>query len=153
MAHFAELDENNKVLRIIVVANTDVTDNGGDQSTAAEDFVKTIVPFSTNGKSWKQASYNNNFRKEFATVNGTYDSDKDKFIQPQPEGDGWTVNNDGDWVEPDGYPSKKTYSHESVDVPWSIGWNSGTSKWTGVQMKIDENKVWTWNNSSEDWEE
>ena len=53
MAHFAELDENNKVLRIIVVANTDVTDNGGDQSTAAEDFVKTIVPFSTNGKSWK----------------------------------------------------------------------------------------------------
>ena len=46
MAHFAELDENNVVLRVIVIDNDDVANNGGDQSVAAENFVKTIVPFS-----------------------------------------------------------------------------------------------------------
>ena len=51
MAHFAELDNDKKVLRVVVIDNTDVTNNGGDQSTAAENFVKTIVPFSENGKS------------------------------------------------------------------------------------------------------
>ena len=36
MAHFAELDENNVVLRVIVIDNDDVANNGGDQSVAAE---------------------------------------------------------------------------------------------------------------------
>jgi hypothetical protein len=153
MAHFAELDNDKKVLRVVVIDNTDVTNNGGDQSTAAENFVKTIVPFSENGKSWKQTSYNGNFRKQFAVVNGTYDADKNKFILQTPEGDGWTVNSDGDWVAPDGYPSKLTYTHESVTLSWDVRWNASTSGWTGIQRKIDESKIWTWNNSSEDWEE
>ena len=34
---------------------------------------------------WVQTSYNNNFRKNFATVGGTYDKTRDAFIAPQPE--------------------------------------------------------------------
>ena len=41
MAHFAELDSNNKVLRVVVISNDDVASNGGDKSTQAETFVKS----------------------------------------------------------------------------------------------------------------
>ena len=64
MAHFAELNSSNEVLRVIVVSNTDVDANGGDQHADAETFVTTIVPYGTGGDSWKQTSYNNNFRKQ-----------------------------------------------------------------------------------------
>ena len=83
MAHFAALDEHNVVLRVIVIDNDDVANNGGDQSVAAENFVKTIVPFSTNGKSWKQTSYNKNFIGQFAGITMRYDSANDKFIDPE----------------------------------------------------------------------
>jgi|TARA_R100000234_G_scaffold54502_1_gene32645 hypothetical protein len=82
MAHFAELDENNVVLRVVVIDNNDVANNGGDQSVAAENFVKSIVPFSENGKSWKQTSYNHNFRGQYAAITMTYDSVKDEFVDP-----------------------------------------------------------------------
>ena len=58
MAHFAELDINNKVLRIVVVSNEDVDANGGDLHADAETFVASIVPHSTGGTAWKQTSYN-----------------------------------------------------------------------------------------------
>lgn len=155
MAHFAELDENNIVVKVTVVDNNIETSSGklgiNDKHVDGETWCKNF--FNQPDTTFKQTSYNHNFRKQYAVIGGSYDSDKDKFIKPQPEGDGWTVNSDGDWVEPDGYPSKKTYTHESVTLPWDIRWNAGTSGWTGVQIKIDENKIWTWNNSSEDWEE
>ena len=64
MAHFAELDENNKVIRVVVVSNDIETaagplgDNDGhvDGETWCGDFF---------GGTWKQGSYNDNFRKQF----------------------------------------------------------------------------------------
>ena len=47
MAHFAELDNNLEVLRVVVISNEDVDANGGDESTQAETFVATIVPYAT----------------------------------------------------------------------------------------------------------
>ena len=83
MAHFAELDENNVVLRVIVIDNDDVANNGGDQSVSAENFVKSIVPFSENGKSWKQTYYNENFRGQYASITMEYNSTKDEFDDPE----------------------------------------------------------------------
>jgi hypothetical protein len=42
MAHFAEIDSNNTVLRVVVIDNNDVNKNGGDQSIGAEEAVKKI---------------------------------------------------------------------------------------------------------------
>ena len=42
MAHFAEIDEDNKVLRVLVFDNNDVDANGGDQSEQAAEFIQTI---------------------------------------------------------------------------------------------------------------
>ena len=82
MAHFAELDSNNIVLRVIVISNTDVDANGGDESVGAESFTGGLVGFSKNGAVWKQTSYNNNFRTRYAIIGGAYDPINDEFLKP-----------------------------------------------------------------------
>ena len=49
MAHFAEIDNNNIVLRTVVGCNADVDANGGDQSDTAAEHFKSVVPLSDNG--------------------------------------------------------------------------------------------------------
>ena len=59
MAHFAELNNSNEVLRVIVVSNTDVDANGGDLHADAETFVTTIVPYSTRTTRTKHTGFTN----------------------------------------------------------------------------------------------
>ena len=76
MAHFAELNSSNEVIRVVVISNDDVADNGGDYSSQAETFVSNLIPHSENGVTWKQTSYNNNQRKQYAGIGFTYDASK-----------------------------------------------------------------------------
>jgi hypothetical protein len=118
MAHFAELDNTNKVLRVIVVSNEDVDANGGDYSTEAEAFVETIVPMQGNGVAWKQTSYNNNSRKHFAWIGWTYSSSKNKFIAPKPYGS-WTLDSNDDWIPPTAHPNDgKDYQWVEATETW-----------------------------------
>jgi hypothetical protein len=52
MAHFAEIDLNNKVLRIVAACDQDVSNNGGNQSEKAAEYFKTVCPLSENGIKW-----------------------------------------------------------------------------------------------------
>ena len=82
MAHFAELDENNLVLRVIVVDNTNVLDESGNESEqVGVSFLHNIFGPETK---WVQTSYNGNFRKTYAGIGFTYDPVADEFIPPQP---------------------------------------------------------------------
>ena len=119
MAHFAELNSSNEVLRVIVVSNDDVDANGGDQHDDAETFVTTIVPHSTGGVAWKQTSYNHNFRKQYAGKGFTYDSSKNKFIRPQPY-PSWSLDSNDDWQAPVDRPSdtSKRYVWNETDRRW-----------------------------------
>lgn len=119
MAHFAELNSSNEVLRVIVVSNDDVDANGGDQHADAETFVTTIVPHSTGGVAWKQTSYNHNFRKQYAGKGFTYDSSKNKFIRPQPY-PSWSLDSNDDWQAPVDRPSdtSKRYVWNETDRRW-----------------------------------
>jgi len=45
MAHFAEIDNNGKVLRVVVACNKDIADNGGEQSEEASKYFETYVLF------------------------------------------------------------------------------------------------------------
>jgi hypothetical protein len=107
MAHFAEIDSNNIVLRVVVIDNNDVNASGGDQSVGAEEKVKSIVPF-TSGNRWVQTSYNNNFRKQYAGIGYTFDAIKNKFISPQPFAS-WSLDANDDWQAPVAYPTVTTY--------------------------------------------
>jgi hypothetical protein len=80
VAHFAQLDVNNVVLRVIVVNNDDCKDADGNESEEVGiAFCKSLFG---EGTVWKQTSYNKNFRKNYAGVGHTYDPARDAFIAP-----------------------------------------------------------------------
>ena len=118
MAHFAELNSSNEVLRVIVISNDDVDANGGDLHADAETFVTTIVPHSTGGVAWKQTSYNNNFRKQYAGIGYTYDSSKNKFIADKPYAS-WALDSNDDLKAPVKKPDDgKRYNWNETDRQW-----------------------------------
>jgi hypothetical protein len=89
MAHFAKLDNENKVISVEVVNNNVIIDdNGIEQEQLGIDFLNTLYDTA----SWyKQTSYNKAFRKNFAGINFTYDAGRDAFIPPNSFSS-WTLN-------------------------------------------------------------
>ena len=83
MAHFAELDENNVVLRVCVVSNDIGTSDGplgeNDKHIDGETWCTNFW-----GGTWKQTSYNKNFRKNYACEGMVYDEGRDIFRVKQP---------------------------------------------------------------------
>ena len=132
MAHFAELNNSNEVLRVIVISNDDVEANGGELSSEAETFVASIVPHSEDGTAWKQTSYNNNFRKQYAGIGHTYDASKNKFISPQPY-PSWSLDSNDDWEAPVTYPIITEIDSELV----LISWDEDNQKWLGATYSGD----------------
>ena len=131
MARFAELDLNNKVLRVVVACNQDIANNGGEQSEQAAEHFKTVVPLSKNGVKWVQTSYNGNFRKQHAGINYIYDSIKDKFISPQPY-QSWSLDNNDDWQAPISYPITYTLNLTNLDGTQKQDpyiWNEVNQSW------------------------
>jgi hypothetical protein len=89
MAHFAQLDENNVVLNVVVVANSDTADeNGIENEEIGIQFLKSVLGENT---IWKQTSYNNNIRKRYAGIGYIYNETLDAFIPPKPF-DSWVLN-------------------------------------------------------------
>ena len=74
MAHFAEIDQDGIVLRVLVVPNTEELDG--------QNYLANVLGLSGN---WIQTSYHGNIRKNFAGIGYTYDADRDAFIAPEPE--------------------------------------------------------------------
>lgn len=89
MAHFAKLDENNIVIDVNVVANSDVRDLPFPDSEVIG--VAFLTLWSNGHSNWKQTSFNENFRKNYAKIGDTYDSVRDAFIAPQPY-PSWVLN-------------------------------------------------------------
>ena len=144
MAHFAELNNSNEVLRVIVVSNEDVDANGGDLHADAETFVASIVPHSSGGNQWKQTSYNNNFRKQYAGTGHTYNASKDKFISPKPY-PSWSLDSNDDWQAPVTYPNVTEISSNPV----LITWDEDNQKWLGSI----ESTNYTWDATNLQWNE
>ena len=115
MAHFAELDENNVVLRVIVVSNNELLDeNGVEQEANGIAFCESLF-----GSRWLQTSYNGNLRKNFASTGYIYYPDIDAFATPQPL-PSWSLNPDtGKWEAPIPFPN------DGFDYIWdedSLSW-------------------------------
>ena len=74
MAHFAEIDDNNIVTRVLVVPN--------EQEHRGQEFLTDDLNL---GGKWVQTSYNHNIRKNYAGIGYTYDTERDAFIAPKPD--------------------------------------------------------------------
>jgi len=111
MAHFAKLDENNIVKQVVVVSN--------DIATTEEKGIEFLNNLYRKTGNWKQTSYNNNIRKNFAGIGYTYDEERDAFIQPKPFSS-WIFNEETcRWGAPVAYPDDgKHYT-----------WNEETTSW------------------------
>ena len=88
MSHWAELDENNIVLRVTVGDNNDPNGDEGYQW-----LIDNL------GGTWVQTSYNCNFRKNYAGVGMIYDPIRDAFISPKPTEGEWVFDEETcNWV-------------------------------------------------------
>ena len=104
MAHFAEVDENNIVLRVLKVDDS-------------EELIWPVPPYSG---TWLQTSYNNRIRKNFAGIGYFYDSVRDAFIPPQPYPSWELVEETCQWASPtpkpdDGYD----YCWDEENISWA----------------------------------
>jgi len=115
MAHFAQLNEENLVTQVIVVANEDTADQDGVENEAIG------VAFCNNllGGRWVQTSYNANIRKNYAGIGYKYDATLDAFIPPQPFAS-WTLNEEtAQWEAPTPYPDDgKRYTWDEETTSW-----------------------------------
>tara|TARA_Y100000588_G_scaffold385128_1_gene477773 strand:+ start:74 stop:472 length:399 start_codon:yes stop_codon:yes gene_type:complete len=130
MAHFVELDDDNKVIRGIVVNNADTADaDGVEDESIGIAFCRKLL-----GGAWKRTSYNTRggehsvggtpFRKNYAGKGYTYDEDRDAFIPPKPF-DSWVLDEDTcQWGAPvplpdDAGPDKR-YRWNEDEGSWEV---------------------------------
>jgi len=122
MAYFAKLNSNNIVENVISINNAVITDaNGVEQEQLGNDFINKL--YNTRDV-WKQTSYNNNIRKNFAGIGYQYDQQRDAFITPKPY-NSWVLNEQTcQWQSPVAMPT----------------------------TELEENQYYSWNESIVNWE-
>jgi hypothetical protein len=103
MSHWAELDENNVVIRVLV----------GDNNEADEGYQWLMDNL---GGTWIQTSYNSRIRGTYAGVGMSYDADEDIFITPQPYPSWHRVGSF--WQAPTPMPSDGMYSWNEATLTW-----------------------------------
>lgn len=92
MAHFAELDENNIVIRVIVVNDENCKDQDGNENEAVgQAWLKQYL-----GGTWVQTSYNHKIRGNFAGPGFHYLEKEDRFVPPKPFSS-WQLNKET-WI-------------------------------------------------------
>lgn len=108
MSHWAEIDENNTVIRVVV---------GNNEDPAGDEGRQWIVD--TLGGNWVKTSYNSSIRKNFAGTGFTYDEIRDAFIPPQLFS-GWVLNEETcRWEAPVPYPEDgNSYVWDEESVSW-----------------------------------
>jgi hypothetical protein len=124
MAYFAKLGTGNIIEQIISINNSVITDNNGiEQEQLGVDFINKL--YNTRDV-WKQTSYNNNIRKNFAGIGYQYDQTRDAFIPPKPF-NSWILNEDTcRWEAPVAYPQDDN----------NYRWNEQTLSWDLIENNI-----------------
>ena len=106
MSNWAEIDNNNKVIRVLVGDN--------NQPDEGEAFMNSL------GGTWIKTSYNGNIRKNYAGIGFTYDAAKDAFIAPKPF-NSWVLDEATcRWQAPTPMPTTedKRYYWSEDDLSW-----------------------------------
>jgi hypothetical protein len=115
MAHFAKIDDNNTVTQVIVIANRDTADAAGvEKEHIGAAFCERLF-----GGTWKQTSYNGNFRKNYAGIGYVYDVARDAFIAPKPYPSWQLDESTCRWQPPQPYPTDGQ----------AYVWNESTQSW------------------------
>ena len=118
MAHFAQIDENNVVVQVLVVSDAD--------EHRGQEFLANDLGL---GGTWKKTSYNTHggvhalggtpYRKNYAGIGYTFDAARDAFIPPKPF-NSWVLNETSClWEAPVAYPTDgKMYTWDEASTSW-----------------------------------
>ncbi len=106
MSHWAEIDDTNTVLRVLVGDNNDPSGDEGYQW-----LIDNL------GGTWIKTSYNGNIRKNFAGVGYTYDQVNDVFIPPKPY-PSWLLDNNFNWQAPTPKPNEGKWHWNEENLEW-----------------------------------
>jgi hypothetical protein len=119
MAYFAKLGTGNIVEQVISINNAVITDaNGVEQEQLGVDFINKL--YNTRDV-WKQTSYNNNIRKNYAGIGYHYDQARDAFIAPKPF-QSWILNETTClWEAPVALPdTENRYTWNETTTTWDL---------------------------------
>ena len=118
MAHFAKLNDENIVIVVHVVNNQVILKADGTESELkGKQFLNSLHGTAK----WVQTSYNGNFRKNYAGIGFTYDTERDAFIAPKLF-NSWILNEDTcRWEFPIPYPTDgELYNWNEVTQTWDL---------------------------------
>jgi hypothetical protein len=114
MAHFAQLNEQNIVTQVIVVANEELLLDGVENEAKGIEFCQSLF-----GGNWIQTSYNGNIRKNYAGIGYTYDAQRNGFIPPKTFPSWILIEETCQWTAPVLYPTDgKMYSWDETTTNW-----------------------------------
>ncbi len=119
MAHYAELNDANVVLRVLAVSNDVTTTDGTEVEQDGIDFLTDLFP----GSRWVQTSFNGNQRRAFAGTGDIYDASADVFHSPQPF-PSWTLDSNHEWQPPVEHPGiidGKLQKWDEASLSWVAG--------------------------------
>lgn len=117
MAHFAKIDENNIVTQVVVVENKDTSDASGvEKEHIGAAHLEKIL-----GGTWKQTSYNGNFRKNYAGIGYIFDEQRNAFIPPKPFNSWVLVEETCQWKAPVDMPNDgQMYTWDEDSTSWIL---------------------------------
>lgn len=110
MAHFAEIDKDNKVIRVLVISN--------ELENRGQDYLANELGM---GGTWIQTSYNSKIRGKYAGIGDTYDATADRFIAAQPY-PSWKLDKDFNWQAPTAHPNDGKFYE----------WNESSKSWDEI---------------------
>jgi hypothetical protein len=105
VSHWAELDQNNKVIRVLVGDNNDPAGDEGYQW-----LIDNL------GGTWIKTSYNSNIRGTYAGIGYSYNPDEDIFVTPQPY-PSW-IRSGSFWNAPTPMPTEGKWCWDEPTLTW-----------------------------------
>ena len=130
MAHFAKLDDNNRVLAVHVVNNDVITVDNVESEQAGINFLTDLHGHTK----WKQTSYSASFRKNFAGIGFYYDESRDAFIAPRPR-----------------RLDRPEFSTPQYLDSWNL--NETTCQWEAPTPMPTDGKIYKWDEDTTSWVE
>ena len=152
MAHFAKISEENIVLTVLTLNNSDMLNSeGNSEESEGQSYLQQHNNWP--GTKWIQTSYNTRggkyynddnslgdqskvFRGNYAVVGMTWDADKNAFIPEKPY-NSWVLSETTfTWEPPVSKPEQTYTTIDGTEYPDTFTWNESTTSWDKTEFSI-----------------
>ena len=152
MAYFAKIGMNGLVIEIVEIHNDTCLDSEGEHNeTIGAQHLENITYWPT--QMWKETKQDGSIRKNFASVGGKYDNDRDAFIDKKTHSsrilDETTCQYKAPVTQPSG--ANLRYTKDGEEKNYKIVWDETNEKFVGERLEEDPITLWDWNPDTSSW--